>query len=67
MIECCFTKSPNYINKKDRMELINFKWIILNMSEKVWYKVAKLIVRACGNPLFKANETLVEILKSFRV
>ncbi|MFX1390736.1 MAG: ATP-binding protein [Promethearchaeota archaeon] len=34
------------------------------MSEKVWYKVAKLIVRASGNPLFQANETLVEILKT---
>ncbi|MFX0077324.1 MAG: ATP-binding protein [Candidatus Hermodarchaeota archaeon] len=34
------------------------------MSEKAWYKVAKLIVRASGNPLFQANETLVEILKT---
>jgi ferredoxin len=34
------------------------------MSEKVWYKVAKLIVRASGNPLFQANETLIEILKT---
>lgn len=34
------------------------------MSEKVWYKVAKLIVRASGNPLFQANETLVDILKT---
>jgi ferredoxin len=34
------------------------------MSEKVWYKAAKLIVRASGNPLFQANETLVEILKT---
>jgi len=34
------------------------------MSEKIWYKVAKLIVRASGNPLFQANETLVEILKT---
>ncbi len=34
------------------------------MSEKVWYKAAKLIVRASGNPLFQANETLVQILKA---
>ncbi len=34
------------------------------MSEKVWYKAARLIVRASGNPLFQANETLVEILKT---
>jgi len=34
------------------------------MSEKVWYKAAKLIVRASGNPLFQANETLVDILKT---
>ncbi|MFW9821247.1 MAG: hypothetical protein ACFFE5_16715, partial [Candidatus Thorarchaeota archaeon] len=34
------------------------------MSEKVWYKAAKLIVRASGNPLFQANETLVNILKT---
>ncbi|MFX1357292.1 MAG: ATP-binding protein [Promethearchaeota archaeon] len=34
------------------------------MSEKVWYKVAKLIVRASGNPLFQANDTLVELLKT---
>lgn len=34
------------------------------MSEKIWYKAAKLIVRASGNPLFQANETLVELLKT---
>ena len=34
------------------------------MLEKDWYKVAKVIVRATGNPLFQANETLVEILKT---
>ncbi|MBD3194896.1 MAG: 4Fe-4S dicluster domain-containing protein [Candidatus Lokiarchaeota archaeon] len=34
------------------------------MSEKMWYKAAKIIVRASGNPLFQANETLVNILKS---
>lgn len=34
------------------------------MSEKVWYKAAKLIVRTSGNPLFQANDTLVEILKT---
>ncbi|TFF63696.1 MAG: 4Fe-4S dicluster domain-containing protein [Promethearchaeota archaeon] len=33
------------------------------MTEKIWYKAAKVIVRASGNPLFQANETLVEILK----
>ena len=34
------------------------------MSEKVWHKVAKLIVRASGNPLFQANDTLVELLQT---
>ncbi|MHA1689190.1 MAG: ATP-binding protein [Promethearchaeota archaeon] len=34
------------------------------MSEKILYKVAKIIVRASGNPLFQANETLVELLKT---
>lgn len=34
------------------------------MSEKVLQKVAKLIVRASGNPLFQANDTLVELLKT---
>ncbi|MHA1457666.1 MAG: hypothetical protein ACTSR5_17130 [Promethearchaeota archaeon] len=34
------------------------------MSEKTWFKVAKLIVRASGNPLFKANETFVELLQT---
>jgi hypothetical protein len=34
------------------------------MSEKVWYKAAKIIVRASGNPLFQANDTLVELLQT---
>ena len=34
------------------------------MSEKTWFKVAKLIVRASGNPLFQANETFVELLQT---
>ncbi|MFW9950920.1 MAG: hypothetical protein ACFFKA_12450, partial [Candidatus Thorarchaeota archaeon] len=34
------------------------------MLEKVWNKVAKLIVRTSGNPLFKANDTLVELLQT---
>ncbi|MHA1671347.1 MAG: DUF362 domain-containing protein [Promethearchaeota archaeon] len=34
------------------------------MSEKAWYKAAKLIVRASGNPLFQANETFVELLQT---
>jgi ferredoxin len=34
------------------------------MSDKVWYKAAKVIVRATGNPLFQANETLVDLLKT---
>ncbi|MFX1365502.1 MAG: hypothetical protein ACFFCE_05875 [Promethearchaeota archaeon] len=34
------------------------------MSEKIWYKAAKIIVRASGNPLFQANETLLKILKT---
>ncbi len=34
------------------------------MSEKVWYKAAKIIVRASGNPLFQANETMVELLQT---
>ena len=33
------------------------------MSEKIWYKAAKIIVRASGNPLFQANLTLVNLLK----
>lgn len=34
------------------------------MSEKIWRKAAKLIVRASGNPLFQANDTLIELLKT---
>jgi len=34
------------------------------MSEKVWYKAAKLIVRTSGNPIFQANDTLVELLQT---
>ncbi|MFX0177800.1 MAG: ATP-binding protein [Candidatus Hodarchaeota archaeon] len=34
------------------------------MSEKVWNKVAKLIVRASGNPLIQANDTLVKLLQT---
>ncbi|TFF98603.1 MAG: hypothetical protein EU547_01105, partial [Promethearchaeota archaeon] len=34
------------------------------MSEKIWQKAAKVIVRASGNPLFQANDTLIEILKT---
>jgi len=34
------------------------------MSEKIWYKAAKIIVRASGNPLFQANETLIDLLKT---
>ena len=34
------------------------------MSEKTWYKAAKVIVRASGNPLFQANETMVEMLQT---
>ena len=34
------------------------------MSEKTWYKAAKLIVRASVNPLFQANETFVELLQT---
>ena len=34
------------------------------MSEKAWYKAAKLIVRASGNPLFQANEAFVELLQT---
>jgi ferredoxin len=34
------------------------------MSEKIWYKAAKIIVRGSGNPLFQANDTLVELLQT---
>ncbi|TFG19044.1 MAG: hypothetical protein EU533_07170, partial [Promethearchaeota archaeon] len=34
------------------------------MSEKNWMKAAKLIVRASGNPLFQANDTMVELLQT---
>ena len=34
------------------------------MSEKTWLKAAKIIVRASGNPLFQANETMVEMLQT---
>ncbi len=34
------------------------------MSEKAWLKAAKLIVKASGNPLFQANETMVELLQT---
>ena len=34
------------------------------MSEKVWLKVAKIVVRSSGNPLFQVNDTLIELLKT---
>ena len=34
------------------------------MDEKLWKKAAKIIVRASGNPLIQANETLIEILQT---
>jgi len=34
------------------------------MSEKTWLKAAKIIVRASGNPLFQANDTMVEMLQA---
>ena len=34
------------------------------MSEKAWLKAAKLIVKASGNPLFQANETMIEMLQA---
>ncbi|KKN39074.1 hypothetical protein LCGC14_0747060 [marine sediment metagenome] len=34
------------------------------MSEKVWQKVAKLMVRASGNPLFQPNDTMIKLLKT---
>ena len=34
------------------------------MSEKVWEKVAKILVRASGNPLFQPNDTMIKLLKT---
>ncbi len=34
------------------------------MSEKVWQKVAKIIVRASGNPIFQPNDTMIKLLKT---
>ncbi len=34
------------------------------MSEKVWQKVAKIVVRASGNPLFQSNDTKINLLKT---
>lgn len=34
------------------------------MSEKVWQKVAKMMVRASCNPLFQLNETIIKLLKT---
>lgn len=34
------------------------------MSEKVWEKVAKILVRASGNPLFQPNDTMIMLLKT---
>jgi len=34
------------------------------MSEKVWQKVAKIIVKASGNPLFQANDTMIKLFKT---
>ncbi|MFX0072495.1 MAG: hypothetical protein ACFFAO_15530, partial [Candidatus Hermodarchaeota archaeon] len=34
------------------------------MSEKMWQKVAKIIVKASGNPLFQANDTMVKLFKT---
>ena len=34
------------------------------MSEKMWQKVAKILVRTSGNPLFQANDTMIELLKT---
>ncbi|TFF99314.1 MAG: 4Fe-4S dicluster domain-containing protein [Promethearchaeota archaeon] len=34
------------------------------MSEKLWQKAAKILVRASGNPLFQANDTMIELLKT---
>jgi ferredoxin len=34
------------------------------MSEKIWLKVAKILVRASGNPIFQANDTMIMLLKT---
>lgn len=34
------------------------------MSEKDWLKLAKVIIRASGNPLFQANDTMIELLQT---
>jgi ferredoxin len=34
------------------------------MSEKLWQKVAKILVRASGNPLFQPNDTMIILLKT---
>jgi ferredoxin len=34
------------------------------MSEKLWQKVAKIIVRASGNPLFQANDIMIRLFKT---
>jgi ferredoxin len=34
------------------------------MSEKMWQKVAKIMVRASGNPLFQPNDTMIVLLKT---
>ncbi|KKM03484.1 hypothetical protein LCGC14_1773960 [marine sediment metagenome] len=33
------------------------------MSEKIWQKVAKIMVRASCNPLFQPNDTTIKLLK----
>ena len=34
------------------------------MSEKVWQKVAKIMVRDSGNPLFQSNDIMIKLLKT---
>ncbi len=34
------------------------------MSEKVWQKAAKILVRASGNILFQPNDTMIKLLKT---
>ena len=34
------------------------------MSEKIWLKTAKIIVRASGHPLFKPNDTMINLLQT---
>ncbi len=34
------------------------------MSEKLWQKVAKILVKAGGNPLFQANDTMITLFKT---